>query len=205
MIIEQFAAGPIDANNYLLMDEETKSAVLVDCSEAKQEIIDAIEKLGAKVEHILLTHGHFDHVMGINKMKSLLGCDVLIHQNDTEWLSHINEALYMFNLPPTEIPIADGSFKDNDIIKFGNSNVKVLHTPGHTQGCVCFLTDNELFSGDTLFKDAVGRTDLPGGNWAQLQNSIKNILFNLDENIIVYPGHGDATSIRYEKKFNREI
>lgn len=205
MIVKQFFAGPINANNYLLVDETTKDAVLIDCSEVKEEILETIKELGAKVKHIILTHGHFDHVLGVNEMKKRLECDVLIHKNDVEWLSHINEALPMFGLPPAEIPQSDGNFSDGDIIKFGNTEIKVIHTPGHTQGSVCFLVEGKLFSGDTLFKEAVGRVDLPGGSWSDIQNSIVNILFKLDNDTIVYPGHGDMTSIRYEKKFNREI
>lgn len=205
MIVKQFFAGPINANNYLLVDETTKDAVLIDCSELKEEILETIKELGAKVKHILLTHGHFDHVMGVNEMKKYLGCDVLIHENDVEWLSHINEALPMFGLPPADIPQYDGIFSEGDIIKLGNTDIKIIHTSGHTQGSVCFLVEDKLFSGDTLFKEAVGRVDLPGGSWKDLQDSIINKLFKLDNDTIVYPGHGDATSIRYEKEFNREI
>jgi len=205
MIIKQFFAGPINANNYLLVDETTKDAVLIDCSEVKDEILDAIKELEANVKHILLTHGHFDHVMGVNEMKKLLNCNVLIHPNDVEWLSHINEALPMFGLPPADTPQYDENFADGDIITFGDSQIKVIHTPGHTQGSVCFSIEDKLFSGDTLFKEAVGRVDLPGGSWKDIQNSIINILFKLDNDTIVYPGHGEPTSIRYEKEFNREI
>lgn len=205
MRIEHFIAGIFDANNYLLFDEESKEAVLIDCSEAKQEILDKIKELGAKVKYILLTHGHFDHVMGVNEMKELLSCEVLIHEKDVEWLARINNALTMFNMPPVETPKHDKTFVNNDKIQIGKHEITILHTPGHTQGSVCFKVNNDLFSGDTLFKNAVGRTDLYGGDWLMIQNSIKDVLFNLPDETIVYPGHGDMTTIACEKKFNREI
>ena len=110
-----------------------------------------------------------------------------------------------FGVIGVETPKADAYINDNDILKFGNTEIKVIHTPGHTEGCVCYLIDGQLFSGDTLFRDSVGRCDLPGGNFSKLSDSIKNILFKLDDNMVVYPGHGPETTIGYEKKYNEII
>lgn len=201
MNIEVFEAGPLGANNYLLTDGN--EAVLVDCSEVKKEILQALE--GKKLKYILLTHGHFDHVLGVNGMREKTGAKVLVYKDDIARMEESANIMQTFGVQGVETPTADEYLTDGEIIKFGNTEIKVLHTPGHTEGCVCYLVDGKLFSGDTLFRDSVGRTDLPGGNFKKLSDSVKNNLFNLDENTVVYPGHGPETTIGYEKKYNELI
>lgn len=203
MILNTYIAGPFDANNYLLMDKNTKEAVLIDCSEYKQEIIEDIYKLGAKVKYILLTHGHFDHILGINKMTEALGVDAYINKEDVILAENINMMPKLLNLPMAEVPIINGRIEDWQEFQLGEHKIKAIPTPGHTEGGMSFLVDNEfLFSGDTLFCQSFGRTDLFGGNIKKLVNSIKNVLFELDDNIIVYPGHGQSTTIKFEKTYN---
>lgn len=197
MILNTYIAGPFDANNYLLMDKNTKEAVLIDCSEYKQEIIEDIYKLGAKVKYILLTHGHFDHILGVNKMTEALGVDAYIKNADIILAENIN------TMPMAEVPIINGRIEDWQEFQLGEHKIKAIPTPGHTEGGMSFLVDNEfLFSGDTLFCQSFGRTDLFGGNIKKLVNSIKNVLFALEDNIIVYPGHGQSTTIKFEKTYN---
>ncbi|CCY23510.1 predicted Zn-dependent hydrolase of metallo-beta-lactamase superfamily [Brachyspira sp. CAG:484] len=203
MILNTYIAGPFDANNYLLMDKNTKEAVLIDCSEYKQEIIEDIYKLGAKVKYILLTHGHFDHILGVNKMTEALGVDAYINKEDVILAENINMMPKLLNLPMAEVPIINGRIEDWQEFQLGEHKIKAIPTPGHTEGGMSFLVDNEfLFSGDTLFCQSFGRTDLFGGNIKKLVNSIKNVLFELDDNIIVYPGHGQSTTIKFEKTYN---
>lgn len=203
MILNTYIAGPFDANNYLLMDKNTKEAVLIDCSEYKQEIIEDIYKLGAKVKYILLTHGHFDHILGVNKMTEALGVDAYINKEDVILAENINMMPKLLNLPMAEVPIINGRIEDWQEFQLGEHKIKAIPTPGHTEGGMNFLVDNEfLFSGDTLFCQSFGRTDLFGGNIKKLVNSIKNVLFELDDNIIVYPGHGQSTTIKFEKTYN---
>ena len=203
MILNTYIAGPFDANNYLLMDKNTKEAVLIDCSEYKQEIIEDIYKLGAKVKYILLTHGHFDHILGVNKMTEALGVDAYINKEDVVLAENINMMPKLLNLPMAEVPIINGRIEDWQEFQLGEHKIKAIPTPGHTEGGMSFLVDNEfLFSGDTLFCQSFGRTDLFGGNIKKLVNSIKNVLFELDDNIIVYPGHGQSTTIKFEKTYN---
>lgn len=203
MILKQYTVGPIEANNYLLIDEETKDALLIDCSGKEQEILDDIKSIGANVKYILLTHGHFDHVLGVNDMKKELGAKVYIHKDDIFMLDNINQIMSMFGFDKkVEIPEYDELAEDNLEIPFGNTKIKVIHTPGHSEGGVCYLVDGKLFSGDTLFKESVGRTDLYGGDFRKLLNSIKNVLFNLDDNTKVYPGHGPESTIEHEKNYN---
>jgi similar to hydroxyacylglutathione hydrolase (glyoxalase II) len=203
MILNTYIAGPFDANNYLLMDKNTKEAVLIDCSEYKQEIIEDIYKLGAKVKYILLTHGHFDHILGVNKMTEALGVDAYIKNADIILAKNINTMPKLLNLPMAEVPIINGRIEDWQEFQLGEHKIKAIPTPGHTEGGMSFLVDNEfLFSGDTLFCQSFGRTDLFGGNIKKLVNSIKNVLFALEDNIIVYPGHGQSTTIKFEKTYN---
>lgn len=203
MILNTYIAGPFDANNYLLMDKNTKEAVLIDCSEYKQEIIEDIYKLGAKVKYILLTHGHFDHILGVNKMTEALGVDAYIKNADIILAENINTMPKLLNLPMAEVSIINGRIEDWQEFQLGEHKIKAIPTPGHTEGGMSFLVDNEfLFSGDTLFCQSFGRTDLFGGNIKKLVNSIKNVLFALEDNIIVYPGHGQSTTIKFEKTYN---
>lgn len=204
MIIKTFIAGPIQANNYLVIDETSKEAVLIDCSERKQEIIDEVKNQGLKVKYILLTHGHFDHVLGVNDMQKELNVPAYVNKEDLVQVENTSSIMSAFGIQGACNPVVSNFLNDGDEFTIGSTKIKVIATPGHTEGGVCYLIDDKLFSGDTLFSDSIGRTDLMGGNFKKLHNSVVNILFNLDENITVYPGHGPSTTIGYEKK-NNEI
>lgn len=205
MIIKEYTLGPIGANNYLVIDEVSKEAVLIDCSEKNQQILDDIKDLGAKVKYILLTHGHFDHVMGVNEMKKELGAKVFIHKNDVSQMHMTKSIIATFGIDLDENPDYDEFLDENSDLSIGDIKIKVIPTPGHTEGGVCYLIDGNLFSGDTLFKHYVGRTDLPGGSFEKLKDSIKEVLFKLDDEVKVFPGHEMSTTIGYEKKNNEII
>lgn len=205
MIVKKYIAGPIDANNYLVADEKSKEAVLIDCSEHVQKILDDVKELGLKVKYILLTHGHFDHVMGVNSMKKALGAEVLINQKDEKQLEMTQTILRTFGIFIDKNPEYDRYIDKNTKLKIGDIPIKIFETPGHTEGGLCYLIDGKLFSGDTLFRNYVGRTDLPGGNYAKLENSIKNILYKLPDDTEVFPGHNEMTTIGYEKKHNEIV
>lgn len=204
MLIKTYVAGPVQANNYLVVDEVSKEAILIDCSDYVEEIIDYVKKNNLKVKYILLTHGHFDHVLGINRMNEVLGAKVYVHKGDKEQVVNTRSVMMMFGLPTegVENPKITATLSDAGELTLGNQVIKVIETPGHTPGGVCYLIGDCLFSGDTLFHGTIGRTDLPGGSFQQIKHSVKDVLFALDENIKVYPGHGEPTSIGYEKKFN---
>ena len=204
MLINTYVAGPVQANNYLVVDEVSKEAILIDCSDYVTEIIDYVKENNLTVKYILLTHGHFDHVLGINRMNEVLGAKVYVHKGDKEQVVNTRAVMTMFGLPTegVENPKITATLSDAGELTLGNQVIKVIETPGHTPGGVCYLIGDCLFSGDTLFHGTIGRTDLPGGSFQQIKHSVKDILFALDENIKVYPGHGEPTSIGYEKKFN---
>lgn len=216
MLIKTFKEPPIDNNDYLLIDENTKEAVLIDCSDkgiwksiptdygdAKETIIgENREKIvGITLKYVLLTHGHFDHIGGLTK--DINYPNVLMHKSDLDWIKNVNIYMEMMNLPKIEIPQIDGFIEDGDIITVGNSQIKVMHTPGHTEGSVCYYVDGKLFSGDTIFKEAVGRCDLPGGSFNKIVDSIENKIFKLPEETEIFPGHGKPTTVGWEKVHNQ--
>lgn len=204
MLIKTYVAGPIQANNYLVIDEASKEAILIDCSDYVEEIVDYVKENNLKVKYILLTHGHFDHVLGINKMKTALNTKVYVHKADFELASNPVGFMKMFaqDTQGMENPTIDGTLETLETPSIGDIEIKILETSGHTKGCACYLIGENLFSGDTLFYGSIGRTDLPGGSFAEILHSVKDILFSLADNIKVFPGHGQSTSIGFEKKFN---
>lgn len=206
MIIKTFVEGPVNANNYLVIDEESKEAVLIDCSSDRPEFIQAVKNSGAKLKYILLTHGHFDHLLGIDKFKSEFGVDTYMSEDDLTQVKLAPNMMLMFaGVKIPEIGEISHFVKDGDEFSIGNIKIKAISTAGHTMGGMCYLVGDKLFSGDTLFKGSVGRCDLPEGDFNQIVKSIKEKLFTLPENTIVYTGHGDKTTIEYEKRFNEIV
>ncbi len=206
MILKTFIEPPIDNNNYLIIDEESREAALVDCSAVDSDINEELERQGAKLKYILLTHGHFDHIAGIRPEVNPSSAErpqIVMHKADLGWLEKANQYMPMFGMPSITIPKIDIFVQDGDILKLGNMEIKVIHTPGHTQGGVCYLADGKLFSGDTIFREAVGRCDLEGGDFDQIVESIENKIFTLPPETLIYPGHGRMTSVEWEKEHNR--
>jgi len=202
MIIKTLVIGPIEVNNYLVIDEDTRNAVLIDAGGDWEKTVKLAKDNNANIKYILNTHGHFDHTAGDYDLREKTGAKVLLNQKDIYFVENIKTHLEFYNMPQFEIPKIDEYLEDGQIIKVGNLEFKVICTPGHSEGSVCFLVDDTLFSGDTLFANSAGRTDLPGGSYEKLKESIVNKLFTLNESIKVYPGHGPSTSIGYEKKNN---
>lgn len=202
MIIRSLEVGPIMANCYILGCEDTKEAVVIDPGDEAGRILMTLAEGKLKVKYIINTHGHFDHVGANKDLKKATKAKLMIHADDEPMLSELVQHARAFGLNAENSPPADINIADNDEIKFGNITLKVIHTPGHSMGGVCLLTDKVLISGDTLFAGSIGRTDLPGGDYDTLISSIKTKLLCLDEDTIVYTGHGPETSIGREKKIN---
>lgn len=202
MIIEMMPVGPIMANCYIVGCEETGNAVVIDPGEDADRIVRKLDELKLEVKYIINTHGHFDHVGANKRMKEETGAPILIHAEDAPMLGYLSQAAASFGLRSDNSPPPDKTVEDGEIIKFGNISLKVIHTPGHSPGGISLYTDGILFVGDTLFQGSIGRTDLPGGDFNTLKNSIQNKLFSLGDHIRVLTGHGPETTIGREKRYN---
>lgn len=205
MIVKQFVEGFIANNNYLLIDEESKEAALIDCTDYISELGAVLKEYDAKLKYILLTHGHFDHIMGVPKIKQEFGAKVYLHKDDKELVDNSDEFMISVGMQPFEHPEIDKYIDENEEIYLGKNKIRIIHLPGHTQGGVGYLVDGMLFAGDSIFLESVGRTDLPGGNHKQLIESIKNKIFSLNGDTILYVGHGTNTTVEHEKKYNEFV
>ncbi len=202
MIVNVLVVGPIGANCLILGCEKTRKAVVVDPGDEGDKILGRLAKDKLTVEKIINTHGHFDHVGGNRRLKDVTGAEILIHEKDAPMLGYLKEMAMSFGMRMENSPPADRFIKDGDIITFGEEKLKVLHTPGHSEGGVSLVADDFVIAGDTLFQGSIGRTDLPGGDYDTLIRSIKTKLLPLGDSMKVYTGHGPATLIGSEKRFN---
>lgn len=202
MIIKKLEVGPIMANCFILGCESTKEAVVIDPGDDSDRILMELAKSELNVKYLINTHGHFDHVGANKRMKEVTGAKLAIHPEDEPMFKELSHSASMFGLTAQNSPPADILLKHGDEISFGEINLKVIHTPGHSKGGICLYTKGHLFSGDTLFAGSIGRTDLPGGDYDTLISSIKNNLLSLDDKTIVYTGHGPETTLGDEKRSN---
>lgn len=202
MIIERLPVGVYAANCYIVADEDKKECIVLDPGGSPDKIIDFINKNKLKTVAIVLTHGHVDHIAEADNLRNKLNTKIYVHKNDSKMLENSTSNLSKMNIYETVEFSADEMLKDNDIIKFGDIEATVIHTPGHTRGGIVLKIENFLFTGDTLFQNSFGRTDLEGGNMNALCESIKNKLFKLDGSLNILPGHGGPSSIAAEKLSN---
>ncbi len=202
MIIKKLEVGPIMANCYILGCDRTGKAAVIDPGDEADRILMALSESKLTVEYLINTHGHFDHVGANARLKEATGAKLMIHRDDAPMLTDLTSAAATFGLRAENSPAPDGFLADGDKISFGDITLTVIHTPGHSKGGVSLHTEGVVFSGDTLFAGSIGRTDLPGGNYDTLIESIKNRLLCLDKKTIVYPGHGPETSILQEERMN---
>ncbi|MFZ0611921.1 MAG: MBL fold metallo-hydrolase [Desulfobacterales bacterium] len=202
MIIESLTVGPIQANCYILGCEETKEAVVIDPGDEADRILMSLARSGLTLRYIINTHGHFDHVGANKRLKSATGAAILIHRLDAPMLSQLAASAAAWGMSAEDSPAPDQMLEEGDTIAFGTITLKVLHTPGHTPGGISLATDGCVFVGDTLFAGSVGRTDFPGGNAATLKQNIRAKLFTLADEVIVYPGHMEPTTVGKERRTN---
>lgn len=203
MKIEKFVLGSLGTNCYLLINEETKELVVVDPAICPSYLVSHVKTHGYEPKAILLTHGHFDHVMGIDDWVKEFQIPVYLHEDEKDVLAKANLNLsYQFRKDYVYNDVK--CLKSEEVIELAGISFRVIHTPGHTKGGCCYYVESEevLISGDTLFAQSVGRSDFPTGNMRTLVNSIKEKLFCLPDTVMVYPGHGEYTRIADEKEFN---
>jgi glyoxylase-like metal-dependent hydrolase (beta-lactamase superfamily II) len=203
LMVKGIVVGLFQENCWVVGSRRTRAGVVIDPGDEPERILELARDLGVQVRYIINTHAHLDHIMAVPAVQRATGARFLLHPDDqvlaaqaglsaARWLGRIVE-------PP---PAPDGLLQDGDVVEVDGLRLQVIHTPGHTPGSVCFYTEGLLFSGDTLFYGSVGRTDLPGGNHAQLMTSIIDKLLTLPDDTIVLPGHMLETRIGHERQTN---
>lgn len=201
--VDSLALGPVSANTYIVTDDATGETAVIDAGACTNELLDKLK--GKNVRYILLTHGHYDHILGVPALKAHTGAEVLIHKADADCFWDTEKSLASFDHSFSQTPMkADRLLSDGEEIHLGETVLSVLHTSGHTKGGVCYIDyqDRLIFSGDTLFCLTAGRTDFPGGSFEELMASLIT-LRNLPGDYIVYPGHNRATTLEHERVRNR--
>lgn len=200
--IVSYNRGPLDNNVYVLLDSESKRGALIDPAPESRDVLADIRNHGWIIERILITHGHFDHVYESAHFARELGAPLFIHEADAAMMAQLpaTAARYGFEAEPPPTPAS--YLRDGDDIDVAGHAVRVVHAPGHSPGSVCFVWDGHAIVGDVLFRDGIGRTDLPGGSMPQLLASIRERLFTLPDETEVHPGHGRGTTIGREKLSN---
>lgn len=202
MILRFLQVGPLASNCYIVGDNCSKKGVVIDPGAQPQLIYNKIKQDNLKVELIILTHGHSDHIGAVNELQELTGAEVAIHEKDYPLLLSPHENLSKYMGQEITISSVDFKLKDGQKLKVGELELDIVHTPGHTPGSISIKIKNIIFTGDTLFTGSVGRTDFPGGSFQELIASIKNKLLILDDDTEIYPGHGPKSTIGIERKTN---
>jgi len=201
MLIHTLILGDMQANCYLLECERTNSVIVIDPGGDADYIIAYTNERKLNIDIIINTHGHIDHILANKELKERTSAKLFIHQSDADMIANPQKNLSFFLGIDFISPLPDKILKDGDIINSGDICLKVIHTPGHSPGSTCLLTDGAIFTGDLLFAGSIGRYDFPGSSYKLIMESLKKVI-ELDDNLIVYPGHGPETTIGEEKQTN---
>lgn len=202
MLIKTFVLAPMESNAYILADAGTRAAALIDPGIGSEHLLEALGADRLRLEYVINTHGHFDHVYCDGFFTSKTGARLLIHEADVPLLQQMPEFARHYGFSVADPPRPDGFLRDGEVLSVGDLVVRVYHTPGHSAGGVCLHVGDALFSGDTLMAGSIGRTDIPGGSYPELIASIRKKLLVLPDATVVYTGHGPQTTIGDEREYN---
>ncbi len=202
MFLETMVVGPLGVNCYIVGDEKARQAIVIDPGGNPRDIINAIQRHQVKVTAIVNTHAHFDHVIALTEVRAATGAPFMLHADEAKILAAAQSSSAMFGLAIRQPAPPEQWLTEGDTVSVGALTLTVLHTPGHTPGGICLSFDKGVIVGDTLFQGSIGRTDFPGGDYATLMRSIRDKLLTLDDETLVYPGHGPATTIGEERQIN---
>ncbi len=202
MKIETIVVSPFQQNARILICTETKCGILVDPGDEAEKILARVKELEVKIEYIIATHGHVDHIGAVADIQRILQVPFYMHQEDVPFLQSLPRYGYTFGMKNVKIPTVSRYFQDGEIVQFGKISGKAIHVPGHSPGSLCYHFGEDLLAGDVLFNGSIGRTDLPGGCYESLENNIRTRLYVLPSNTRVYSGHGPITTIGKEKESN---
>jgi len=201
--IEKIVVSPrFQTNCYLLSCERSREAIVIDAGAEPEKILQRVEAARLDLKYLINTHAHVDHVAGVAAIKRLKGVPFFLHQRELEILEMVPQMLAFWRMPPIELPSVDEYIEAEREYSFGDCSFRILETPGHSPGSVCFLFPEHVFVGDTLFCQGIARTDIPHSSLPQLLESIRTQLLTLDEQMVVHTGHGAVTSIGLEKLAN---
>lgn len=204
MIVEKLVVGPIAANCFIIGDEDTKIGAIIDPGGEGDMIASRVEEMGLDIKYIIATHGHFDHNAGMKKIRESIDAPFMIHKDDESFIEESKSSAERWGLLVDQVPEADQYIEDGEVLNVGGLKLKIIHCPGHSPGGISIYIESEkvLFSGDTLFFRSIGRTDFREGSLEDLQDSIRNKLYKLPDDTVVYTGHGEETTIGEEKRGN---
>ncbi len=198
IIIHKITAGPFQENGYIVHNADSSNCIIIDPGDMADSYINKIDKNNLNPVGILNTHGHIDHIHAVQPIKNHYSIPFYIHINEKMMIDHYPQGCVMYGMIPNDKPIVDNWLTDESSITIGDMKIKIIHTPGHTPGGVCYQLNGDIFTGDTIFQGSIGRTDFPGGSYNTLMDSLKLLIEKVPGNTKVHSGHGFSTTIENE-------
>lgn len=203
--LERIVVGPLQVNCFLLGCRQSGQAMIIDPGDEPEKIVAAVDRAEAAICGILLTHGHYDHIGAVAELREKYDCPVLIHSAEAQTLTDPQANFSAFTGDPVSGPAAERLLEDNDSVEIGTLKIAVSHTPGHSPGGIALHYNDFAIVGDLIFLMSIGRTDLPGGSYQQLEDSIRTRIYTLPDETRLYPGHGEPTTVGFEKQHNQFV